>query len=205
MGQNRDRLTHELCQRGGKKAVVCSVQEGSWPYMPFWGCFLGEALQSAWFTFCFYDEQNIDSDLSVCTHRGPLEEPVCTCDWVPDRTALLPGEEWINSQGFCQLLGLGSMRRPRYHVRSFSNWWAFLQSLGWWDASLPRRLEVVLLFLGPGLEAANMQALLQIGSVAREQLLGSVGHVALTSFLNKAFLLVDLNSFPIHDLSLCRL
>lgn len=64
---------------------------------------------------------------------------------------------------------------------------------------------MVLLFLGPGLEAANMQALLQIGSVAGEQLLGSVGHVALTSFLNKAFLLVDLNSFPIHDLSLCRL
>lgn len=127
MGQSRDRLTHELCQRGGKKAVVCSVQEGSWPYVPFWGCFLGEALRPAWFTFCFYDEQNIDSDLSVCTHRGPLEEPVCTSDWVPDRTALLPGEEWISSQGFCQLLSLERVGRPQYHVSAtdghFSKAW----------------------------------------------------------------------------------
>lgn len=64
---------------------------------------------------------------------------------------------------------------------------------------------MVLLFLGPSLELANMQALLQIGSVAWEQLLGPVGCVALTSFLNEAFLLVDLNSFPIHDTALCRL
>lgn len=32
-----------------------------------------------------------------------------------------------------------------------------------WGASLPRRLEVVLLFLGPSLEATNMQVLLLMG------------------------------------------
>lgn len=46
MGQNRDRLTHELYQRG-KTAMVCSVQEGSWCYGPFWGWFLGEVSQPA--------------------------------------------------------------------------------------------------------------------------------------------------------------
>lgn len=100
MGQNRDSLTHELCQRGGKKAVVCSVQEGTGLTCPFGAVFLARHYSQLDLLSAFTMSKNIDSDLSLCTHRGLVEEPVCTSDRVPDRAALLPGEERINSQGF---------------------------------------------------------------------------------------------------------
>lgn len=88
---------------------------------------------------------------------------------MPDRAALLPGEEWINSQGFSYCAEFGDSGKTLVPCLVLQQLMGISPKPG--VASLPRRLEVVLLFLGPNLELANMQVLLQIGSVAWEQCL----------------------------------
>lgn len=60
------------------------------------------------------------------------------------------------------------------------------------------RLKVVLLFLGPGLEAANVQVLLGMIAWCR-------GPYYFDFFLKEIFLLVELNSLPVHGVAFCSL
>lgn len=168
MGQNRDSLTHELCQRGGKKAVVCSVQEGTGLTCPFGAVFLARHysqldLLSAFtmsktliLTFLFAPTEVLWKSLSVRL-TGCLTGLPCfqvrngsTPTAFPTAEFGDSGKTLVPCSVLQQLMGIS----PKPGV-----------------ASLPRRPEVVLLFLGLNLELANMQVLLQIGSVAWEQCL----------------------------------
>lgn len=151
-GSNLGQTDAELYQSKNSCDVQSrSARESGWLTGPsrvvfFLRCHCQLALLSAKFI----------SDLSVSICRGPLEEAVRTSVSVPDGAAVLPGEEWVASRGLCKLLSLGRVWRPwgcicqvwsghsandRQHSRACGG-----------GGRGTKRLEVVVLFLGPGLD-----------------------------------------------------
>lgn len=205
MGQNRDSLTHELCQRGGEKSYVLLCTGGQLALHALLGLFSWRGVTASliyflllrwakcWFwPFCLHPQKSLGR---ACLYIWPGAWRGCLASrWGMDQLpGLLPTTEFRESgktsvpcSVIQQLMGISPKPGVVGGQPAQETWGGFTVSGSKFGSS--KRAGA----------SAN-------GNVAWEQLLGPVGHVALTSFLNKAFLLVDLKSFPIHDVALCRL